>query len=252
MERPILGLLQVATLGVACAAASSATTLVALWSPHGLLLGADSRVTTDFSGKTVVGTACKIGRQDSSFFAFSGLVDDRITNYHVESLAQEAIAQGGEVEAQLSRFLELAEGPLSRAVSLIRQQSPEQYDYLRQGHPVLQAIFGFVEHGPPVLAVAGFGLTAEGKLAAFSRVIARGDDGLGPRLIYAGQQSRIRAYLDSHRDWASGGETDLVRRLIQLEITSSDGAVGGPVDLVRLTAAGAEWVQRKSQCRADR
>jgi hypothetical protein len=85
----------------------------------------------------------------------------------------------------------------------------------------------------------------------FVKMIADGDDGRGPRIIYAGQQSHIREYLASHRDWYLGDIPELVRNLVGVEIASSDGKVGGPVDVLELRPHGAaQWIQRKAECSA--
>ncbi len=241
-------MLPAASLATLWACAAYGTTLVAIWSPDQVLLGADSQVTASSASGIRISTACKIGRQNSSFFAFSGLVDDRISGYSVDQPAHEALAMRGTVSQRLDRFVDLVSEPLARSVELLRGDSPGQYDYLRSGHPVLQAIFAFGEEATPSLAVAGFVLEDNGKLKSFVKVIAQGNDGHGPRIIYAGQQTRIREYLHDHRDWNSGLPSELVRTLIELEIAHSAGEVGGPIDIVKLNSAGAEWVQRKSQC----
>lgn len=38
------------------------------------------------------------------------------------------------------------------------------------------------------------------------------------------------------------------RKLVELEIESSDGKAGGPVDLLQLRPHGAQWIQRKAEC----
>ncbi len=240
--------LPVVGISVLWASIAPATTLVAVWSPHELLLGADSTVTTNLTSGLRFGSACKIESQNSSFFAFSGLVDDRVTGYRADRFAQEAIRLRGTVEQRLQRFVDLTSGPLAQSVALVKRDSPAQYAYLQHGHPVLQAIFALADDGPPALAVAGFELASDGSLKSFSKVVARGNDGHGPRVIYAGQQSRIREYLHEHHDWYSGLPSDIVKNLIELEIANGTGEVGGPVDIVKLTPDGAEWVQRKSQC----
>jgi hypothetical protein len=240
--------LPLAGIAMVCSVCAPATTLVAVWSPEQLLLGADSSVTLETAALKTTGSACKIGQESSSFFAFSGLVDDGATNFHVESLAHEAVAGGGTLEDQLNRFVGLVEKPLASSVALVKRDSPAQFAFLEQGHPVLQAIFAFKGQGPATLAVAQFGVAPDGALAPMAKIIAQGDDGQGPRIIYAGQQAKIREYLNSHQDWYNGEKSDLVRNLIGLEIANSHGEVGGPVDIVKLTPNGARWLQRKTSC----
>ena len=224
----------------------SATTLVAIWSPERLLLGADSAVIT--SDRKPPASACKVSQDGQSFYAFSGLVSDSSVGYDVMPLAHKAVQGFGDLSAHLKEFLQLTRDPLSRAVSAVRQDSPAQYLYLQQNHPVLQVIFAEVQHGPPSLGIAQFTLGPGGSLVGFDKIIAQGDDGRGTRIIYAGQQTQIRAYLHEHKDWAGVDPTVLLRDLIESEIKASNGEVGGPIDIVSIEANGANWVQKKSQC----
>lgn len=228
-------------------AMAPATTLVALWSPDRLLIAADSNVITNMPN--VLGTACKISQDGPIFYAFSGLVEDKTVGYNIEMLAHEASQGPGDLSVHLTHFLELAHDPLARAVAAVKRDAPDQYAYLEQNHPVLQAIFADVESGPPTLGVAGVSLGPDGSLLDYSRIVARGDDGLGPRIIYAGQQSHIREYLKDHRDWAAGDKAALVRNLVQSEIDASKGEVGGPIDIVAIEPHTAHWIQKKNQCK---
>lgn len=65
--------------------AGCATTIVALWSPERLLLAAGRKVITNPPND--LNTACKISEDGSTFFAFSGLVQDDSAGYDVAALA---------------------------------------------------------------------------------------------------------------------------------------------------------------------
>jgi hypothetical protein len=234
---------------VLCAAAvSHATTLVAVWSPEQLLIGADSAVITEAGGFAIQGSACKIVQDQKFYFAFSGLVDEPSIKYNAEALAHRAMVEGGTLETRINRFIELTNPQLVAALEQVKRDTPEQYAFLQQGHPALQAIFAQVQDGPATLATVGFSVGPNGTVSPSAKVIANGDDGRGPRIIYAGQQSRIREYLRDHRDWFQDDQAELIRRLIGLEIAGSDGEVGGAIDILRLKPSAAEWVQRKAQC----
>jgi hypothetical protein len=227
--------------------AAHATTLVAIWSPGELLLAADSAVIKTSGGLEFRDVGCKIGEGAGTYYALSGLIDDEASGYSAARYAKEAASSGGSLERQADRFVAAVQVPLRSELDALRRDDPSQFGYLAHGHPALQAIFAGIENGQPSLVVAGFGLTPGGDLSSFVSVIARGDDGRGPRIIYAGHQSQIRAYLDSHPDWYGGDRGDLVRKLVQMEIDSSKGQVAGPVDILSIDASGPHWLQHK-QC----
>ena len=226
---------------------ASATTLIAIWSPQRLLIGADSRVITNIPN--VLGNACKIEQTGSTYYAFNGLVADKTAGYNIESLAREAVQGTGDLSAHMHHFLDLAREPLARAVAAVKHDSPDQYQYLQHNHPLLQAIFADTKPKPPTLGVAGFSLSPDGKLVDVTKIIAQSDDGLGLRIVYAGQQDQLKKYLHDHRDWPNGDQADLIRHLIQSEIDGGHGEVGGPIDILSIGQKGAEWVQRKPGCK---
>jgi hypothetical protein len=231
------------------AAVSQATTLVALWSPGEVLLAADSAVIRTAGDLNFQTLGCKIGEGAGTYYALSGLIEDEASGYSATRYANQAAASGGNLEAEAASFVVAAQKPLTKELNAMRSNDPAQFAFLSQGHPALQAIFAGVDDGGPALVVAGFGVAPSGELNSFVRVVARGDDGRGPRIIYAGQQSRIRAYLGNHRDWYRGDRADLVRKLVQIEIDASEGQVAGPIDVLSIDNAGAHWVQHKESCR---
>jgi hypothetical protein len=236
----------VPALLLAAVSAVHATTLVAVWTPERLLLGADSLLYTGAPGAAA--HACKIAREGDTYFALSGLVEDGDANYQLAALTREAMKLTGSMDARLAAFRQLVRPGLARALAGVKKDSPGDYQFLLAGHPVVQAIFGEVQAGSPVLAVASFQLDGGGELREYSAVLAQPNDARGPRIIYAGQQGRIRDYLRDHKDWYAGDQAGLVRGLIQLEIEDNSGRVGGPVDLLAISAGRAEWISRKSQC----
>lgn len=237
--------LAVLVCALLCASAR-ATTLVAIWSPQQLLLGADSRVVDD--QRQPLHNACKIVQQGNLFLAFSGLAEDPATGFTAAALARESLRQAGTLGERLAHFAGSARAPLQRAVTGLASAAPAQFRRLQGGHPVLQVIFAQVEAGVPRLGVAGFTMTGDGQVEASTRLIADGDDGRGPRIIYAGQQQEIRQYLGTHHDWYAQDAAGLIRELITRESASGTGLVGTPVDILALGPARARWLQRKPEC----
>src|SRR5947207_14234522 len=100
-------------LGV-CASSSFATTLVALWTPEKLVIGADSLVvTTEGPAKA---SACKISHEGSTLFAMSGLVEDSSAGLNVSALARDTARQGGSMPAKIERFTGSIKPKLGKAI----------------------------------------------------------------------------------------------------------------------------------------
>jgi hypothetical protein len=222
----------------------SATTLVALWTPDRIVLGADSMVVTE--GPAAF-DACKIVNADGTWLAVSGLVTDSTAGFELGPLARLALGASGTMKEKLTRFADSVQTPLQRAYDGLRRDSPVEHARFASGRPVLQAIFAGQENGRPVLATVAFVPGTGGSLELRASLVD-GSDARGPRLIYAGQQDRIREYLKAHREWFAADRQEIVRSLVQLEVDGGPGLVGGPIDIVEIDAAGTHWVQRKSGC----
>src|SRR3712207_4403907 len=73
----------------------SATTLVALWTPDRVVLGADSMVVTNGPASY---DACKIVHAGGTWLAVSGLVTDEAAGYQLGPLARMALDQPGSMQ----------------------------------------------------------------------------------------------------------------------------------------------------------
>jgi hypothetical protein len=186
-----------------------ATTLVALWTPDRIVLGADSRVITDVGSSQ----ACKIGLSGDVWMAASGLVAEARSGYLVGPIARRALGDSGPLQG---RFVEAVQQPLAQAVAALRVDAPADYAQLRSGRPVLQAIFAVRENGRPVLATVALVMNSAGELEPRGSYID-GSDARGPRLIYAGQQERIRAYIKTHPAWIDDEAHHAGARWIELK-----------------------------------
>jgi len=49
-------------------------------------------------------------------------------------------------------------------------------------------------------------------------------------------------------DFWKAGLSDGVRRLVETEIAARSEYVGPPIDIVRISATGGQWIQKKNEC----
>src|ERR1051325_3988410 len=77
-----------AVVGALAPVCLHATTLVALWTPEKILIGADSRVVL---GQAASAEACKIAHSGSTWFAVAGLVADPDSGFSVGDLLRSSL-----------------------------------------------------------------------------------------------------------------------------------------------------------------
>jgi hypothetical protein len=70
----------------------------------------------------------------------------------------------------------------------------------------------------------------------------------GTYVLHLGAGEAIEQYIAALRPPFSSSAPDLARNLVKVEIDAHAPGVGGPIDLLRLSASGPEWIQQKPGC----
>ena len=108
---------------------------------------------------------------------------------------------------------------------------------------VFTYVLGFFEAGRPVLLKQSF--TSTGGRLNFEDVEEIGDD----RLFSAGQRDFLKQEDLVVRMFRKEEDTALVfDEIIRFQARLTPDIVGGPPDIIELTANGAEWLQSKQGC----
>lgn len=75
----------------------------------------------------------------------------------------------------------------------------------------------------------------------------RGKDG-NPYYVPLGNVSAQGTLMMQQPDYWKIGLAEAVRRLVQFAINECPEWCGEPIDILRVTSKGAEWIQRKQEC----
>ena len=65
---------------------------------------------------------------------------------------------------------------------------------------------------------------------------------------FLGESEAIDGLPEETGGFWKDGVAEGVRRLIETEIAARSEYVGPPIDIVRITKSGAQWIQRKKEC----
>ena len=76
-----------------------------------------------------------------------------------------------------------------------------------------------------------------------------GDCPNGVYSFFLGERSAIDRYVVDHGRALRMSPEDGAQFLVKLEIDAGAPGVGGPVDAVRVSSSGAEWLSVKPECR---
>jgi len=230
------------------------TSIVAALGPHEVVIGADSkRKISEFdpSGDLVGVTSalvCKIQKADGFYFGCSGPCGE----VDVASLIVQASRRPGMIQRKVELAVPLVEHALKE---MLRERSQNALRRYTNKPTILQLLFvGIQGQTPLILGVdfhyrkspsGAFSITAGETQSCEKTTDACTHLAIGKTNAIA-NFSRKKGSMDflARVDPAVG-----VERLIQMEIDEEGDDVGPPIDILRLTKSGAQWIRRKPECR---
>jgi hypothetical protein len=243
----------VCALVLAHASSAPATTIVVARTVSEIVIGADSKV-TDAYGNDLNKRACKIRQLGDLFIAIEGLEIDRQTGFSVPEIASKALAWKTPAPAsdRVSMLMGYLVSGLLTELSHLKTHEPQTYfKKIEGGQLFLRIVVAGFENGRPLLFVRSFRALQYNPGQIGVAVIPDDclDDCKGAVTTrFLGESDAIEGLPDEMPDFWKAGLADGVRRLIETEIGARSEYVGPPIDIVRIGASGAQWIQKKAEC----
>ncbi len=240
-----------------------ATSIVAVRNNDEIVIGADSKtmLTSAFSSvedpQSV--SKCKIVQAGNIFFAsagsagigpaeFPGYVDPE---FDVRKIIAKGLEGKGRIADKVNNLEKTLIASLSQIAEKARQADAVFFMERLAKYPIHSVIVAGLDNEELILMVRTFKLiiSPSGSLSfEIGRFACPGDCPESFITVFAGRTEAVRKYLKSEYFWFYTDLTTAVRHLVELEISREPSFVGAPVDILRLTKEGAEWIQRKSLC----
>ena len=228
-----------------------ATTIVVARSANEIVIGADSKV-TDTYGNELNSQVCKIQQVGNLFVAFEGLLRDKATGFNVPDIAVRALQF--KPDATASEKVNILTGFLTAALFVelpyVKNNSADEFHTKLEGQTFLRVVVAGFERNRPVVFVRQFRTTF---IARGIGVTVIPDDCLADcegQVVtrFLGETDAIDGLPEDTPDFWKDGLAAGVRRLIETEIAARSEYVGPPIDLLRIDANGAKWIQKKQAC----
>ncbi len=230
---------------------ANATTIVVARSANEIVIGADSKV-TDTYGNELGSQVCKIQQVGNLFVAFEGLLRDKATGFSVPDITVRALqlkpdASAAEKVQILTGFLT---SELFAELPRVRANSADEFHTKLEGQTFLRVVVAGFEGNRPVVFVRQFRTTF---IARGIGVTVIPDDCLADCkgdvvTRFLGETEAIEGLPEDTPGFWQEGLTVGVRRLIETEIQARSEYVGPPIDMLRIDANGAKWIQKKPGC----
>jgi hypothetical protein len=244
--------------------AAFATSIVAVRNNDEIVIGADSKTTLtqvyDSVPEPQGVVKCKIVQAGGLFFASAGSAGiGRITlggyvepEFDVKELVARGLSGEGKIREKVGGLEKLLVLNLTQLAEKIRRDNPAFFMQRFLKNPVHTIIIAGLEDEKLVLMVRTFRLVVQpsGSLSfEVGRFTCPGDCRESFVTIFEGQTDAIRKYLRGNENFLYYTDPAVaVRDLVEMEISDDPSSVGPPVDILRLTRRGAEWIQKKSLC----
>ena len=222
----------------------SATTIVAVYTPEDISLAADSKGTRD-DGKEV--SVCKIFHLGGeAYFVNAGLIGGAATNFDPAKTAFRATRNVKRYQDKMIAATRALSDALLAEANAVKTIRP---DIL----PKMSITFMFVgfKDGAPFMIASNVRITATdgGTLKATPGPILECPSATcaTPVTMPLGKIEAIQRYLARPHPRIMDS-ADSARQFVQLEIDDHESSVGGPIDVLRITAAGTQLIQHKPGC----
>jgi hypothetical protein len=241
-----------------------ATSVVAVRNNDEIVMGADSKTTLtpafDRSGTPDAVTKCKIVQTGNLFFASAGsagIVPATLRlngdpDLDLKEVIAEVLGGEGGIGEKVDNLEKILAVSLTQIAEKARQESAAFFLERFVKRPLHTVIIAGLDHEELVLMVRTFRLVVSmsGALSVeIGRFACPGDCQAAFITVFEGRTEAIREYLRQNEHFLSYNDpATAVRGLVELEISKDPSFVGPPVDILRLTRQGAEWLQRKSLC----
>jgi hypothetical protein len=228
------------------AGSADATTLVAVWSPGGTVIGADSLIHTLDDDKRW--SKCKIRRATPVVWAATGITGNPDFHFSLDRIVGEAMSGPGSLDAKIAAFEAALTAPLSEVVHAIRVDNPAWYARYAKGLAVTRLIFSAWEGGVNRFWMREFVATSA-RIGDEIDMSVRKTDCPGPachdfRVFMLGNYDYASRIAKEAGFWEKNGVAEGVRQSIQAEIAANPEHVGPPIAIAEVTDDGVRWIER--------
>jgi hypothetical protein len=233
---------------------SLSTTVVAVKTSKEIYLGADSKVTDTF-GNAAERRACKIVQSGRVFFAYAGFARDAKNGFSIPEIAKRSLASGKtlSIQAKTEAMAKVIVTELTRYLPKMKDESFVTFREKIEGKTFLRIVVAGFDKGRPAIFVRLFryGMTTDGR----GGVLVSADDCDGKcsapvTTRFLGETDAIVGLPEESKNFWNDGFAAGIRKLIEIQIAARDEYVGPPIDILRIDAKRATWIQKKDECLA--
>lgn len=223
-----------------------ATSIVILITPHYILMGADSKrmIIDDASNKTINESVCKIRNVGTYCYALAGFVASRSTFFSADSIVYNQLKSTKNFTASVIAIKREMKNALRKELQFQRKHMPQSFKkMIASKEHILEIAILSVQNNVPHVQIIGFQLTNEEKIIVKDYAASCPGDcpDQQTQFYFLGEYSEMEKFLDSRTK--SSDHVSLIEQLITVQSNETPSSVGAPINMVRFTTGGMEWLK---------
>jgi hypothetical protein len=194
-------------------------------------------------------SVCKIYQIGTIFLGVGGLDHDPVTKFSVSEIVFTATRNVRGFRNKMTFAARAIRPKLLIEARNMLAARPNEFEHA-EANGVKIMLIGF-EKGTPFVVGQQFTISVTSKhtvqVTPGKPISCPGADcPTGVYVLHLGAAEVIEQYSAAHPAFSSSA--DLARNLVQLEIDAHAPGVGGPIDVLRVSASGPQWIQQKPGC----
>ena len=223
-----------------------ATSIVVLITPEYVLLGTDSRRTFLDAQSRVTSrqTVCKIRKSGKYCFALAGFVASGATAFSADSIVNTYLKSDLDYNRAIDSITLHIQKGLQQEFRYQRQHQPKALRHtLASRKALLEVVIVSIKDNAPLVQILGFELANTKTIRVKSYTAScPGDCPAQQAQFYLlGEYKGIERYLSNGR--GVNDPVALVEKLITAQAQTTPSSVSAPINMVRFTASGMEWIK---------
>lgn len=214
--------------------------------PDYILMGADSKrmIIDEKARLTVSESVCKIRNVNSYCYALAGFVASRSTFFSADSIVALHLKNTSDYNKAIKKITGDIRKALQKEFAFQKKYNPDVFlKMAATKEHILEVAILSVRNNKPFAQIIGFQLTDEDKIEVKDyTATCPGDCPEEQSQFYLlGDYSGIEKYLEEKKSVAD--PVSLVEQLITLQSHTTPNSVGTPVNMIRYTPGGVEWIR---------
>lgn len=223
-----------------------ATSIVILITPDYILMGADSKrmIIDNLSHKTTNESVCKIRNVGPYCYALAGFVASRSTLFSADSIVRKQLNKAADYNSAIASITKAIKKGLRKELRYQRKHQPESFKKMIDSKEhLLEIAILSVQNGAPHVQIIGFEWSDEQKIEVKDYTARCPGDcpTVQSQFYLLGEYSDIQKYLDE--DAKPVDPVSFIETLITIQSHATPSSVGAPINMIKYTSSGVEWIK---------